>query len=263
MNDASDSAVASHTNVGPPRGRTAVPLGRGGVRPSGHAPRAARTARWIGRHSGDVQPRVDEERRAPADRVEQELRQRPEHGAREAAEQRERSHRAAIGRAGDLVQRRERGIVQRGRHRDAGEQPTRASTVSGPCAKASTRARRRAEQRAGGRARAGRRARRCRDRRAETAMPDRKRPAVKLPKSHRSPTPVSARIGVAEHGDGVEQRAPRDDLRDAQRAHAAPQNGTRCADGADSISPRRVRAPRAGRPARAPRLRSPGGDRRA
>ena len=142
-----------------------------------------------------VQDRVDDERLPPSDGVEQVLRQRPEHGAREAAEQRERGDRAPVGRAGHLVQRRERRVVQRGGHRDACERasPPGASTAPARSPACRTRARPAANPRLSTRRPPC--ASICRPTKGD-AMPDRKSPAVKLPKSQRSPTPVSARIAA-------------------------------------------------------------------
>ena len=59
--------------------------------------------------------------RAPARRVEQELRERPEHGARESAEERQRRHGLPIGGAGDSMQRGKCRIVEAACHRETGE----------------------------------------------------------------------------------------------------------------------------------------------
>ena len=84
-----------------------------------------------GKADRDLQERESAQRVAPAEPFESFQRQRPERRARQAAHQRERRERGPIRRAGMLAQRRERGIVERHRHRDAGQRPRRVERDRG------------------------------------------------------------------------------------------------------------------------------------
>ncbi len=176
---------------------------------------------------GDVEGRVDPERSAPAHAVEQPLRQRPEDRTGEAAEQRQRGHRAPIRRSGQLMQRGEGGVVQTGGHRDASQRPAHEERRVVPC-EGECGQRHRTDDRAPG------------EHEAPAAGVDqpayRRRHDPGEQQADRECTeepgcrdPELAAHRVAEHGDGVEERAPRDDLRHTERGYEPRQTDRRVA----------------------------------
>ena len=88
-----------------------------GARVAGHEPRVQRKAH------DEVQRSVDPEGVAPSHDVLQPLRQRPEHGARESTEERQRGDGPPIRVTRELMQRGERRIIEARGHRDAGKGP--------------------------------------------------------------------------------------------------------------------------------------------
>jgi hypothetical protein len=165
----------------------------------------------------EVQHCVDRKCRAPAMRIEQELRQRPEHRAREAAKQRESGDGLAIRRSRDRVQRGERRIVQAARHRDSchdesgrqrhgavrdREQRERDGAERGAATQGEPPAMR-VDQLSRGR----RRNARYEQPRGEAAE-----------HCNVADAEIAAHRG-AQHGDRIVETAPRNDLRDAEHGH--------------------------------------------
>ena len=180
------------------------PVGRR-ARPRPPSPRrrgdraVARTRGIAARCSGRQMASASRHRRRTSPRQPkpfmQPQRQRPENGAGESAEQRERGDRAPIAGAADRVQHRERRIVERERHRGTGDDPSREQR---------RRTLRRREQRKGDRCRRTiRRRARCahvpasiQRPTAGEAAPETKSPAENAPNSSVSLTPRSARIAA-------------------------------------------------------------------
>ena len=221
--NANDDASATNCGDEPFAGGRAAPLRSSGSSPCVARPCAGISHQCSGRHTASSssanaakvsrQPRSDEA----------ELRQRPEHGARKAAEERERGQRLAIGRAEVLRQRCEGRVVQRQSHRYATDAP-------GEVILERRRHARQPEQRE------------RRDQRANRQH-DASAPAIDRAARHRrgqSGEQQPGRVGAedmggreseigadrrAEHGDRIVERSPRNDLRDAERGHEPPRIG--------------------------------------
>ncbi len=239
-----------------PRKRRARPRIRHFRRQAGDCraiPCARRSARnrcqVHGQADDDVERRERSECRAPSPPLLQRQGKRPEHRAREPAEERERRDRAPIERPAHDMERRERRVVERERHRGARHQESRDQRGRPLCG---------GEERQRQRPEAGAaREREPRVTRVDPA-PDRRRHRAgeKEPGGIRAEQQHVAHAELrphrcAEHGDGVEQRSPRDDLGDAEGGDPRAQMGRRLARGlsAHAAASRRAgsHAPRCGR----------------
>ena len=172
-----------------------------------------------------MQRGVDPQRLTPADAVEEPLRRRPENRTGEASEEGQRRHRAAVARPRQLMQRRERRVVQACRHRHAGQRPAQEKQRKA-ASRCDQRQRDRAEDRPPRKHEApALRIDESTDRGRDDSgneQADRER----AEKPRRRDAELAAHR-FAEHRDGIEERAPGDDLRDAERGYQ-PRQPDRC-----------------------------------